>query len=506
MGMTARYGMKMRALAALVLLAYPTPAAAECSADGTGCEDGGGNCIMPLVTCSANADCLGEQWCGSECPGGGDHCREPNCISRHSIAHSCEGSASSDDPPTAFILGGFFLVWNTFMWCGIVQQIAKQIANGQQCSGQDKCQMIFPVLFLIPFFGVGLVIPAAVGGPVAMGIAYIPIVLSLVLLLYRIPDNPITQLFVPCFDPQPPLHRAAFKGDLETCRTLLDAGKEDLTAVNKAGATALHSAFFFFNGLDDWQTNVSSDKKVAAAIAKFQIAQLLMDRGASTQAKDPLGKTPIDCAPDAFACARAGLLEPMKMMLTLKQANATDITPNGTTLLHAAALCSPGKWAESRKLAPKAVDGKCDCARYLLSLGLNPDMPNQAGATARSLCTVNQALGAQYLNTPHGPGPVYEKMQSIFGAAPIVPSQVAMAPQAPTAAQMMMVTVPNGVASGQNFVIQTPSGQQMQVTVPPGVTSGQTMQVSVPAPTPVTAAVVVEAVPMAPTVIPGSAV
>ena len=122
MGMTARYGVKMRALAALVLLAYPTPAAAECSADGTGCEDGGGNCIMPLVTCSANADCPGEQWCGSECPGGGDHCREPNCISRTSAEHSCEGSTEPFIGQryagiAIYLIGGLFSICSC---CGMV--------------------------------------------------------------------------------------------------------------------------------------------------------------------------------------------------------------------------------------------------------------------------------------------------------------------------------------------------------------------------------------------------
>ena len=60
----------------------------------------------------------------------------------------------------------------------------------------------------------------------------------------------------------------------------------------------------------------------------------------------------------------------MKLMLELLEANALTPTPNGTTLLHAAALCSPGKWKESRNLSEAAISGKCDTAACAQLLGL----------------------------------------------------------------------------------------------------------------------------------------
>jgi hypothetical protein len=44
----------------------------------------------------------------------------------------------------------------------------------------------------------------------------------------------------------------------------------------------------------------------------------------------------------------------------------------------------------------------------------------------------------------------------------------------------MQVQVPNGLAEGQTFMIQTPSGSQMQVQVPAGVKGGQTIMVNAP--------------------------
>ena len=99
------------------------------------------------------------------------------------------------------------------------------------------------------------------------------------------------------------------------------------------------------------------------------------------------------------------------MMLRLTGANEMTQTPNRNTLLHAAALCSPGKWSESKVLAPTAVDGKCNCARYLLSHGLSPDSPNDAEMTARQLCTVD-TTGPEADEL--GPGPVYAEMLAVI--------------------------------------------------------------------------------------------
>lgn len=69
----------------------------------------------------------------------------------------------------------------------------------------------------------------------------------------------------------------------------------------------------------------------------------------------------------------------------------------------------------------------------------------------------------------------------VFGIRGYLPgSGAGAAVGASAATQMMMVTVPPGLVSGQMFVIQTPSGQQMQVAVPPGVGAGQQIQVSMP--------------------------
>ena len=292
-------------------------------------------------------------------------------------------------------VGGPLFIWNTTLWL---------------CAIKEECCSFVILLVTVPFWGVGVVVPALLG-PVAMAIAHPPVVAAIIYILHKNHKNRD--------EPPPKLHKAAYDGDLNACRLLLDQGEVDLNAVNKSaqlgrelvGATALHSAFFFHNGLDDWRTNVATDEKVARAIAKFEIAQLLIDMGASTRAVDALGKTPIEVAPDAFACARAGLLEPMKMMLRLTDANEMTQTPNRNTLLHAAALCSPGKWSESKVLAPTAVDGKCNCARYLLSHGLSPDSPNDAEMTARQLCTVD-TTGPEADEL--GPGPVYAEMLAVI--------------------------------------------------------------------------------------------
>ena len=307
-------------------------------------------------------------------------------------------------------LGGFFFFWNAALWFLLGEMVFGSVFEIIRAGkAKEYCCELFLFLFTIPFWGAGLAVPAW-QGPVAMAIAYPPVVAAIIYILHKNRDEP---------KEPPKLHKAAYDGDLNACRLLLDQGEVDLNAVNKSarlgrelvGATALHSAFFFHNGLDDWRTNVATDEKVARAIAKFEIAQLLIDMGASTRAVDALGKTPIEVAPDAFACARAGLLEPMKMMLRLTDANEMTQTPNRNTLLHAAALCSPGKWSESKVLAPTAVDGKCNCARYLLSHGLSPDSPNDAEMTARQLCTVD-TTGPEADEL--GPGPVYAEMLAVI--------------------------------------------------------------------------------------------
>jgi hypothetical protein len=44
---------------------------------------------------------------------------------------------------------------------------------------------------------------------------------------------------------------------------------------------------------------------------------------------------------------------------------------------------------------------------------------------------------------------------------------------------MLMVTVPDGVASGQTIQISTPDGQMMMTTVPRGLSAGQQFEVSI---------------------------
>jgi hypothetical protein len=47
--------------------------------------------------------------------------------------------------------------------------------------------------------------------------------------------------------------------------------------------------------------------------------------------------------------------------------------------------------------------------------------------------------------------------------------------------ELMQVTVPAGIVTGQSFQCTTPGGQQFQITVPEGSGPGSTMQVRVPA-------------------------
>ena len=395
------------------------------------------------------------------------------------------------DEAGPLVIAGFFLLWNSFIWCAFIKLLCKQTCNGEKVGGAQ----LIPFLFMIPFVGVGIAVPIAVGGPLSLGIAAIPIVISVPCILYRNPENPITSFFLsfcrPCLAKSAglsELHEAAFDGDLEKCRALVDKGA-DVSALSKSGATALHSAFFFVGGLDDWGRNVSTSQKFARAKAKFEVAQLLMDKtSALKETRDSFGKTPLDVAPDHFACAKAGLLEPMKMMIALKGADPMQPSgADGFTLMHAAAFCSPGKWSESHKLCSDAVTGKCDIAKYLMSLGLSPHVQRPNGSKPIDQCTVSPSTPyyAQYKNTPNGPGPIYDAMLQTLTAASPATMQAPMSQAAPmgqSMTQQMQVVVPAGISPGQAFTIQAPDGSQMSVACPPGVTAGQTIAVMMPMP------------------------
>ena len=55
---------------------------------------------------------------------------------------------------------------------------------------------------------------------------------------------------------------------------------------------------------------------------------------------------------------------------------------------------------------------------------------------------------------------------------------------------VLWVSVPKGHVAGQQFAVQTPSGQQLLVTVPAGAAAGQQIQVSAPPSPPVMATAV----------------
>ena len=98
------------------------------------------------------------------------------------------------------------------------------------------------------------------------------------------------------------------------------------------------------------------------------------------------------------------------------------------------------------------------------------------------------AMRAQAMNAP----PPVQMPASASGAP--VPFGVAMA-QPAQATQMMMVTCPPGVCSGQAIQVTGANGQPVQLTVPAGISEGQQFQVQMPA-APVAVATAV-AVPMA---------
>ena len=131
-----------------------------------------------------------------------------------------------------------------------------------------------------------------------------------------------------------PLHRAAYVGDLAKVTRLIEHGT-DLTVRTNLGATPLHSAFFFKNGLDDWN-NVSSELKFRRAKGKFDVAKLLIAKRQDLLVHQDLYRNyPLEIAPDHFTCARAGLLEGMKYMIDLKEADPMATTANGsTTYIH----------------------------------------------------------------------------------------------------------------------------------------------------------------------------
>ena len=296
---------------------------------------------------------------------------------------------------------------------------------------------------------------------------------------------------------QSKLHKAAYLGDVASVTRLLETGA-DLNALNKAGASPLHSAFFFNNGLDDWQSNLSTDEKFRRATGKFDVAKLLLAKGASKTLVDSFKKTPVrhqlaprsahhpsgtrrpvpaaptvpclpcspmrwvelarsrsqlEAAPDAFACARAGLLEGMKYMIELHEIDPMAERPNapvtGETLLHAATFCG-AKWAEGKKLCTSAINGKAQTVQYLLGLGLSADAPNGNGHTPRFYATIDETN--PYAKHPtHGPKrALYQAINNVLpapgvaaatGAVPMVVAASAV-PVQPVVVEAVPMAVP----------------------------------------------------------------
>ena len=230
---------------------------------------------------------------------------------------------------------------------------------------------------------------------------------------------------------QSKLHKAAYVGDLARCTRLIEQGA-DLNLLNKAGASPLHSALYFSRGLDDWQTNLSTETKYRRATGKFEVAKLLIAKGASKTLADSFKKTPLEVAPDAFACARAGLLEGMKYMIEIHELDPMAERPSfpGETLLHNATFCGK-KWTEGKKLCTSAVSGKAQTAQYLMSLGLSPDAPNATGRTPRDTAYLNES-DPFAKSSAYGPNrALFQALNNVLGPAPAKPLPQPGAP-APT--------------------------------------------------------------------------
>jgi hypothetical protein len=101
------------------------------------------------------------------------------------------------------------------------------------------------------------------------------------------------------------LHSAAYCGDLEMVRVLLDYGV-DANAVNDAGSSPLYFAsidvvrLLLDHGADPnihWQMlDLSTPLHSASIRAGVAMARLLVEHGASVEAKDAHGRTPLDYA------------------------------------------------------------------------------------------------------------------------------------------------------------------------------------------------------------------
>jgi ankyrin repeat protein len=166
------------------------------------------------------------------------------------------------------------------------------------------------------------------------------------------------------------LHDAAFDGDVERVKKLLEKG-ENPNAKNKTGRTPLH---------------------VAAYMGHVEVVRLLLEHGADPNAKDKDGHTPLHDA------TSGGYVDVVKLLLK-HGASPNAQNKDGETPLHDA-----------------AYRGHVDVVRLLLERGADPNAKDKDGWTPLHWAASEGYVGIVKLLLEHGADPTVKNKN---GATPL---------------------------------------------------------------------------------------
>jgi hypothetical protein len=171
------------------------------------------------------------------------------------------------------------------------------------------------------------------------------------------------------------LVRAVVEGDIGKVTRLL-ATRPALAAMpSDVGATRLGSGTFFFNDIGHYLYAGDTALHMAAAAFRYQIAALLVARGADSRAKNRRGAEPLHYAADANHWDSKAQAETIKYLLSVG-ADPNCLDGSGVSPLHRA--------VRTRSLS---------AVRALLDGGADPRLRNRAGSTPLHLAVQTTGRG-----------------------------------------------------------------------------------------------------------------
>ena len=141
------------------------------------------------------------------------------------------------------------------------------------------------------------------------------------------------------------------------------------------GASRAEASRYFFPQIKHYLYAGDTPLHIAAAGFRFQVAQFLIDHGASCAAKNRRGAEPLHYASDCNTWNPAAQVATIEC-LTRAGANPNSTDKNGVTPIH------------------RAVRTRCAAAvQALLFAGARPDLANQNGSTPLHLAVQNTGRG-----------------------------------------------------------------------------------------------------------------